>query len=80
MQRYIERREPTPRVLASLTPREERMLRVRFGIGMNTGHTSEEVGRQFRRRANASARSRPRRCEAEAPPQEPKAAAAELLG
>jgi hypothetical protein len=34
-------------VLASLTPREERVLRMRFGIGMNTDHTLEEVGQQF---------------------------------
>ena len=40
-------REVTTRVLASLTPREERVLRMRFGIGMNTDHTLEEVGRQF---------------------------------
>nr|WP_240532034.1 RNA polymerase sigma factor RpoD [Candidatus Liberibacter americanus] len=40
-------RETTTRVLASLTPREERVLRMRFGIGMNTDHTLEEVGRQF---------------------------------
>jgi RNA polymerase primary sigma factor len=40
-------REITTRVLASLTPREERVLRMRFGIGMNTDHTLEEVGQQF---------------------------------
>ena len=40
-------RETTTRVLASLTPREERVLRMRFGIGMNTDHTLEEVGQQF---------------------------------
>jgi RNA polymerase primary sigma factor len=40
-------RETTTRVLAALTPREERILRLRFGIGMNTDHTLEEVGRQF---------------------------------
>ena len=40
-------KETTTRVLASLTPREERVLRMRFGIGMNTGHTLEEVGQQF---------------------------------
>jgi RNA polymerase primary sigma factor len=40
-------RETTTRVLASLTPREERVLRMRFGIGMNTDHTLEEVGVQF---------------------------------
>ncbi len=40
-------RETTTRVLATLTPREERVLRMRFGIGMNTDHTLEEVGRQF---------------------------------
>jgi RNA polymerase primary sigma factor len=40
-------REATTRVLSSLTPREERVLRMRFGIGMNTDHTLEEVGQQF---------------------------------
>jgi RNA polymerase primary sigma factor len=40
-------RETTTRVLATLTPREERVLRMRFGIGMNTDHTLEEVGKQF---------------------------------
>jgi RNA polymerase primary sigma factor len=40
-------RETTTRVLASLNPREERVLRMRFGIGMNTDHTLEEVGQQF---------------------------------
>lgn len=40
-------RETTTKVLASLTPREERVLRMRFGIGMNTDHTLEEVGQQF---------------------------------
>ena len=40
-------RETTTRVLASLNPREERILRMRFGIGMNTDHTLEEVGQQF---------------------------------
>jgi RNA polymerase primary sigma factor len=40
-------RETTTRVLASLTPREERVLRMRFGIGMNSDRTLEEVGRQF---------------------------------
>ena len=38
---------PPTRVLATLTPREERVLRMRFGIGMNTDHTLEEVGQQF---------------------------------
>jgi RNA polymerase primary sigma factor len=42
-----ELRETTSRVLASLTPREERILRMRFGIGMNKEHTLEEVGQQF---------------------------------
>ena len=37
----------TTKILASLTPREERVLRMRFGIGMNTDHTLEEVGLQF---------------------------------
>ncbi len=55
-------RETTTRVLASLTPREERVLRMRFGIGMNTDHTLEEVGNSSRSPASASARSRPRPC------------------
>jgi RNA polymerase primary sigma factor len=40
-------RETTTRTLAFLTPREERIIRMRFGIGMNTDHTLEEVGQQF---------------------------------
>ena len=40
-------RETTTRVLASLTPREERIVRMRFVIGMNTDHTLDEVGQQF---------------------------------
>ena len=40
-------RETTTRILSTLTPREERVLRMRFGIGMNRDHTLEEVGRQF---------------------------------
>ena len=40
-------------MLASLTPREERVLRMRFGIGMNTDHTLEEVGQQFSRHPRA---------------------------
>jgi len=40
-------KDTTTRVLSSLTPREERVLRMRFGIGMNTDHTLEEVGQQF---------------------------------
>jgi RNA polymerase primary sigma factor len=40
-------RETTTRVLALLTPREERIVRMRFGLGMNSDHTLEEVGRQF---------------------------------
>jgi len=43
----VNLREATTHVLASLTPREERVLRMRFGIGMNTEHTLEEVGQQF---------------------------------
>jgi RNA polymerase primary sigma factor len=39
--------DQTRKVLATLTPREERVLRMRFGIGMNTDHTLEEVGQQF---------------------------------
>ena len=51
-------RETTTRVLASLTPREERVLRMRFGIGMNTDHTLEEVGQQFSRDARADTADR----------------------
>src|SRR5947208_17168924 len=40
-------RETTTRVLASLSPREERIVRMRFGIGMNNDHTLQEVGQQF---------------------------------
>jgi RNA polymerase primary sigma factor len=40
-------RETTSRALASLTPREERIVRMRFGLGMNSDHTLEEVGQQF---------------------------------
>ena len=40
-------RETTTRILASLTPREERIVRMRFGLGMNSDHTLEEVGQQF---------------------------------
>ena len=40
-------RDTTTRVLASLTPREERILRMRFGIGMNSDHTLEQVGQKF---------------------------------
>ncbi len=54
-------RETTTRVLAPLTPREERVLRMRFGIGMNTDHTLEEVGQQF-----SVARERIRQIEAKA--------------
>ncbi|MFM7065606.1 MAG: RNA polymerase sigma factor RpoD [Gammaproteobacteria bacterium] len=54
-------RETTTRVLASLTPREERVLRMRFGIGMNTDHTLEEVGQQF-----SVTRERSRQIEAKA--------------
>ncbi|HJK87734.1 MAG TPA: RNA polymerase sigma factor RpoD, partial [Candidatus Megaira endosymbiont of Hartmannula sinica] len=44
---HTSMRETTTRILSSLTPREERVLRMRFGIGMNTDHTLEEVGMQF---------------------------------
>ena len=40
-------RQTTTKILSSLTPREERVLRMRFGIGMNSDHTLEEVGQQF---------------------------------
>jgi hypothetical protein len=55
-------RETTTHVLASLTPREERILRMRFGIGMNSDHTLEEVGNPFFVTASASARSKRRHC------------------
>ena len=72
-------RETTTRVLASLTPREERVLRMRFGIGMNTDHTLEEVGQQFSRHPRAHPPDRGQgAAEAEAP--EPQPEAAELLG
>ena len=54
-------RDTTTRILSSLTPREERVLRMRFGIGMNTDHTLEEVGQQF-----AVTRERIRQIEAKA--------------
>lgn len=54
-------KETTTRILATLTPREERVLRMRFGIGMNTDHTLEEVGQQF-----AVTRERIRQIEAKA--------------
>ena len=72
-------KETTTRVLASLTPREERVLRMRFGIGMNTDHTLEEVGQQF-----SVTRERIRQIEAkalqEAEASEPVTEAAELPG
>ena len=72
-------RETTTRVLATLTPREERVLRMRFGIGMNTDHTLEEVGQQF-----SVTRERIRQIEAKALAQAEAplavAQAAELLG
>ena len=54
-------RETTTRMLASLTPREERIVRMRFGLGMNSDHTLEEVGQQF-----ALTRERIRQIEARA--------------
>ena len=54
-------RETTTRVLASLTPREERIVRMRFGLGINSDHTLEEVGQQF-----ALTRERIRQIEARA--------------
>ena len=72
-------KETVTRVLASLTPREERVLRMRFGIGMNTDHTLEEVGQQF-----SVTRERIRQIEAkalaEAEASEPVAEDAELFG
>ena len=49
----VDLRETTTRVLASLTPREERIVRMRFGLGMNSDHTLEEVGHSFRLRVSA---------------------------
>ena len=49
-------------ILDTLTPREAKVLRMRFGIEMNTDHTLEEVGKSSTSRASGSARSRPRRC------------------
>ena len=70
-------RETTTRVLASLTPREERVLRMRFGIGMNTDHTLEEVGQQFSRDARAHPPDRGQgAAQAQAPEPQPEAAAA----
>jgi RNA polymerase primary sigma factor len=55
--------EKEARVLSSLKPREERVLRMRSSrIGMNTDHTLDELGQQFNMSANASGRSRRRRC------------------
>jgi RNA polymerase primary sigma factor len=54
-------RETTSRALALLTPREERIVRMRFGLGMNSDHTLEEVGQQF-----AVTRERIRQIEAKA--------------
>ncbi len=72
-------RETTTRVLASLTPREERVLRMRFGIGMNTDHTLEEVGQQFLGDPRAHPPDRGQGAqEAEASEQEPEAE--ELFG
>ena len=51
-------RDTTTRVLASLTPREERIVRMRFGLGMNSDHTLEEVGQQFSRDARANSADR----------------------
>ena len=72
-------RETTTRVLASLTPREERVLRMRFGIGMNTDHTLEEVGQQFSRDARAHPPDRGQGA-AQAQASEPEPEAAELPG
>jgi DNA-directed RNA polymerase sigma subunit (sigma70/sigma32) len=67
-------RETTTRVLASLTPREERVLRMRFGIGMNSDHTLEEVGQQFGVHARAHSANRGQgHTQAEAPESKPPA-------
>jgi RNA polymerase sigma factor (sigma-70 family) len=55
-------RQTTTKIFSSLTPREERVLRMRFGIGMNSDHTLEEVGQQF-----SVTRERIRQIEAKAP-------------
>ena len=61
-------RETTTRVLATLTPREERVLRMRFGIGMNTDHTWKKWASSSASPANVSARSKPRRCASSSTP------------
>jgi RNA polymerase primary sigma factor len=55
--------EQTRRVLATLTPREEKVLRMRFGIGEESDHTLEEVGQDFNVTVNVFVRSRRRLCE-----------------
>ena len=75
----VNLKETTTRVLASLTPREERVLRMRFGIGMNTDHTLEEVGQQFSRHPRAHPPDRGEGA-AEAEASEPVAEAEELPG
>jgi DNA-directed RNA polymerase sigma subunit (sigma70/sigma32) len=57
-------RETTTRVLASLTPREERVLRMRFDIGVNADHTLEEVGQQFSAAEAESIRASQGSCQA----------------
>ena len=52
----------TRKVLATLTPREEKVLRMRFGIGEKSDHTLEEVGQDFASPASVSVRSKRRRC------------------
>jgi DNA-directed RNA polymerase sigma subunit (sigma70/sigma32) len=54
--------EQTRKVLGNVTPREEKVLRMRFGIGEKADHTLEEVGQDFAVTGNAFARSKPRRC------------------
>ena len=53
--------EATTKILSTLTPREERVLRMRFGVGMNTDHTLEEVGLQFSVTRERIRQSRPKR-------------------
>ena len=59
---YASLRDVTKEVLDTLTPREAKVLRMRFGIEMSTDHTLEEVGSSSMSHASAYARSKPRRC------------------
>ena len=61
-------KEQTDALLKTLTPREERVIKMRFGIGDGSEHTLEDVGQSFQVTPSASARSRRRRCESCATP------------